>query len=94
MGLAAMVTLTLVGGVRAWSAAAEGRRLFQESEVRQSHLYRQLAQRDAVFESQRRIYIERFRSLEAQVRAREQDVAVLRARLADRTPTLDRDRVH
>jgi hypothetical protein len=93
IGLTVMMTLTLVGGARAWSAAAQGHRRVQESEVRQSYLYRQLADRDAVFESQRRIYMERFRRLEAEVREREQDVAVLRARLADRTPTLARDRV-
>jgi hypothetical protein len=93
IGLTVLVTLTLAGGARAWSVAAHDHRLARESAVRQSYLYRQLADRDAVFESQRRIYMERFRRLEAQIREREQDVAVLRARLADRTPTLARGRV-
>jgi len=87
------VTLILLGGARAWSVAADNHRRAQESEVRQSHLYRQLADKDAVFESQRRIYMERFRRLEAQVRERERDIAVLRARLVDRGVTLIRDRV-
>jgi hypothetical protein len=51
--------------------------------------YQQLASRDAVFESPRRIYMERFRRLEAQLREREQDVAVLRARLR---PMVDQGR--
>jgi len=89
LGLTVMVTLTLVGGAQAWSVAAQGHRRFQESEVRQSHLYRQLADRDAVLESQRRMYMERVRRLEAQVREREQDVAMLRARLADRAIQVD-----
>jgi hypothetical protein len=93
IGLTVMVTLAFVGGARAWSVAAQGHRRLQESEVRQSYLYRQLADRDAVFESQRRIYMERFRSLEAKVREREQDVAALLARLAARPSTLLGDRV-
>jgi uncharacterized protein YceH (UPF0502 family) len=93
VGLALMGTLTLLGGARAVGVAADGHRRAQESEVRQSHLYRQLADRDAVLESQRRIYMERFRRLEAQVREREQDVAALRARLVDWGPIVVRDRV-
>jgi hypothetical protein len=83
LGLTIMlVTLMLIGGGHAWSAWAQDQRRLQESEVRQSHLHRQIIDRDAVFESQRRIYMERFRRLEGQVRDREQDVVVLRARLA------------
>ena len=77
VGLAVMTTLTLVSGARAWTLAADGHRRAQESAAHQSSLYRQLADRDAVLESQRRIYMERFRKLEAQVRQREQDVAAL-----------------
>lgn len=86
VGLAVMATLTLVSGTRAWSVAADGHRRAQESEARQSYLYRQLADRDAVLESQRQIYMERFRRLEAQVREREQDVFALRARLGGHAP--------
>lgn len=93
VGLALMVTLILLGGARAWSVAAEGHRRIQKSEAHQSYLYRQLADKDAVLESQRRIYMERFRRLEAQVREREQDVAVLRARLVGQRPALVRDHV-
>ena len=69
--------LLLVQGAR----AADGQRRAKESVARESYLYRQLANRDAVLESQRRIYMERFRGLEAQLRGREQDVAVLSERL-------------
>jgi len=89
VGLALTVTLIFLGAARAWSVAAEGHRRVQESEAHRSYLYRQLADKDAVLESQRRIYMERFRRLEAQVREREQDVAVLRARLVDRRPVRD-----
>jgi hypothetical protein len=88
-----MVALTLLGGARACSVAADGHRRAQESGAYQSNLYQQLADKDAVLESQRRIYMERFRRLEAQVREREQDVAILRARLMDRGPMLVRDRI-
>jgi AcrR family transcriptional regulator len=86
-----MVTLTLLGGARACSVAADGHRRAQESEAHQSSLYQQLADKDAVLESQRRMYMERFRRLEAQVRQRENDVAVLRAHLVDRGRAFVRD---
>ncbi len=84
--LAVVVVLATVGvlfvqGARAWGFAADRQRRAQEIVARESYLYRELANRDAVLESQRRIYMERFRSLEAQLRQREQDVAVLRERL-------------
>ncbi len=84
--LAVVVVLATVGvlfvqGARAWGFAADRQRRAQEIVARESYLYRELANRDAVLESQRRIYMERFRRLEAQLRQREQDVAVLRERL-------------
>jgi tRNA C32,U32 (ribose-2'-O)-methylase TrmJ len=81
VGLTVLATLGLVSGARAWSVAADSHRRSEEHHAYQSYLNRQLAHRDAVLESQRRIYMERFRRLEAQVRQREQDVAALRARL-------------
>jgi hypothetical protein len=84
VGLALVATLTLAGGARAWSVATDGHRRAHQSEARQAYLHRQLANKDAVLESQRRIYMERFRRLEAQIRERERDIAVLRARLVDR----------
>ena len=80
VSLAFVVTVTLLGGARAWSVA---QRRAHASEAHQSYLHRQLADRDAIFESQRQIYMERFRRLEAEVREREQDLAALRARLVD-----------
>ena len=77
----ATVGVLFVQGARAWGFAADRQRRAQEIVARESYLYRELANRDAVLESQRRIYMERFRSLEAQLRQREQDVAVLRERL-------------
>lgn len=88
IALTVMATLTLAGGARAWTVAAQNHRRLQEGEARQSQLYQQIANREAVLESQRRMYIERVRRLEAQVRGREQDIAVLRARLAEPSPSL------
>jgi hypothetical protein len=73
--------VTLVGVSHVWSLTADGHRRSRESDARQAYLYRRLADGDALFESQRRMYIERIRRLEARTREREQDVAVLRARL-------------
>jgi uncharacterized protein HemX len=76
--MVATVGVLFVQGARAWGSAADRHRRAQESVAHESYLYRQLANRDAVLESQRRVYMERFRGLEAQLRQREQDVAVLR----------------
>jgi hypothetical protein len=81
MVLLATVGVLFVEGARAWGFAADRQRRAQESVARESYLYRELANRDAVLESQRRIYMERFRGLEAQLREREQDVVVLREHL-------------
>jgi hypothetical protein len=54
-----------------------------EVEAREGHLYRQLSDRDAVLESQRRIYIERIRKLEAQLRDKDREISALRIRAKD-----------
>jgi hypothetical protein len=51
-----------------------------EVEAREGHLYRQLSNRDAILESQRRIYLERIRRLELQLWAKDQEISALRAR--------------
>lgn len=51
-----------------------------EVEAREGHLYRQLSNRDAILESQRRIYLERIRRLEAQLWGKDQEISALRAR--------------
>jgi hypothetical protein len=68
-------------GMRARGSASDGHRRAQEIEVREVDLYRQLRDTAAVLESQRKIYMERFRRLEAQIREKEQDIFILRARL-------------
>ena len=86
--VAAIVVVLSVEGARAWGFAADRQRRAQEIVARESSLYRQLANRDAVFESQRRLYIDRFRALEVRLRQREQDIAVLSERLM----TMDSER--
>lgn len=88
MSRRAVVTLVVVVMVAALGVlfvegarAADRHRRTHETVARESYLYQQLANRDAVLESQRRIYMDRFRGLEAQLRQREQDVAVLSERL-------------
>jgi hypothetical protein len=93
LALGCMATLALVSGARALSVSADGHRRANEDAAHQSYLYHQLADRDAVLESQRRIYVERVRRLEAQVRDREQDIGLLRARLRAYDSPLVRDRV-
>jgi hypothetical protein len=78
--LLATLGVLFVQGAWAWTFATDRRRA-QETAARESYLYVQLSNRDAVLESQRRIYMERFRKLEEQLRDRDQDVAVLRERL-------------
>lgn len=85
VGLAIMVASPLilfVGGAGGRGVAVDHLRRTQEIEAREEHLYQQLAERDAVLETQRRIYMERFRSLEAQIQQKDQEIAALRARLA------------
>ena len=77
----ATVCVLLIQGARAWGSAADRNRRAHEIAAREPDLYRQLADRAAVLDSQRRIYMERLRKLEAQVRDREQDILALRARL-------------
>lgn len=79
--VATVGVLFYVQGSRAWGFTADRHRQAQEIVARESYLHRQLASRDAVLESQRRIYTERVRRLEAQLRQREQDIAVLREHL-------------
>jgi hypothetical protein len=79
--IVATVGVLFVQGAWAWGLAADRHRRARESVARESYLYQQLANRDAVLESQRRIYMERFRRLEAQLWERDQDVAGLRGKL-------------
>jgi hypothetical protein len=79
--MVASVGVVFVQGAWAWGLAADRHRWARASVARESHLHQQLANRDAVLESQRRIYMERFRRLEAQLWERDRDVAVLRGRL-------------
>lgn len=69
-----------------WGAVGRGfagdRLRRAEIETREAGLYRQLADKDAILESQRRIYMERFRRLEAQIREKDQEIVALRVRLA------------
>jgi biopolymer transport protein ExbB/TolQ len=79
--MVASVALLFVQGARAWGFTADRLRRAEEIMARESSLYRQLANQDEILESQRRIYMERFRRLEAQLQQRDEDVAVLRERL-------------
>ena len=77
----ATVCILFVQGARAWGFAADRHRRAQEIAAREPYLYQQLSDSDAVLESQRRIYMERFRRREVQLRQRDQDVAALQERL-------------
>jgi type II secretory pathway component PulM len=84
-GLALMTASLLflfVEVMRARSFASQRHRRAQEIEARELELYRRLADGAAVLESQRRIYMERFRKLEARIQQNDEDITALRARLA------------
>ena len=61
------------------SVAADGVRR-AETQAREEHLSRQLSNRDAILESQRRIYLERIRRLEAALSGKDQELSALRTR--------------
>lgn len=77
-----ILVLLLAEGVRARGFATERHRRVQEIEAREADLYRQLTNQAGVLESQRQIYMQRFRGFEALVRQKDGDIVVLRARLA------------
>ena len=56
-----------------------------EVEAREGHLYRQLSNRDAILETQRRIYVERIRRLEAALWRKDQEISALRIRAVPAT---------
>lgn len=84
VALVAVGLLIFLLNVRgAWVAADRLKRI-HELEARETQLYEQLAQKDAQRESQRRIYIDRIRKREAELRDHAQEILALRAR-----PVLD-----
>jgi hypothetical protein len=83
LGLTILVgALLLAESARAREFAHEGHRRAQESEAREAALTRQLTNQAGVLESQRQIYMRRFRGFEALVRQKDRDILRLRARLA------------
>jgi hypothetical protein len=68
----------------AWGAVgrsfADDRVRRAETEAREVHLYQRLANGEAVLESQRQIYMERFRRLEARIRQKDDEINALRTR--------------
>ncbi len=87
--MVASLPVLFIGGAGRPGFAADRLGRAQEIETRQAHLYRQLVESDAVLESQRQIYVERFRRLEAQIRRSDQEIAALRARLTTITTSPD-----
>ena len=81
LGLASVLVF-FVWGVGGLGFASDRVRRAGETDTREGHLYRRIAERDAVLESQRRIYMERFRKLETELRQKEQELITMRARLS------------
>jgi hypothetical protein len=75
---ASLLILLAWGAVGGSFAADRVRRA--EIEAREGHLYQRLANGEAILESQRKIYMERFRRLEARIRQKEEEINVLRIR--------------
>jgi hypothetical protein len=81
LGLASVLVF-VVWGVGGLGFAGDRVRRAEETETREGHLYLRIAEMDAVLESQRRIYMERFRKLETELRQKEQEIIAMRARLS------------
>ena len=68
----------------AWGAVergfADNRVHRAEIEAREMRLHQKLTNNEAVLESQRRIYMERFRMLEALIRQKDKEIKALRTR--------------
>lgn len=73
---ASLLIVSVWGAVGRSFAADRFRRA--EIETREAHLYRRVANAEAVLESQRRIYLERFQRLEAQIREKDEEIDALR----------------
>jgi uncharacterized protein HemX len=76
---AASLLILLAWGAGGRSFAADRVRR-AEIEAREVHLYQRLANGEAVLESQRQIYMERFQRLEARIRQKDQEIHALRTR--------------
>lgn len=86
LALVVASVLILFSGWASGSNVATARvRRAQEIETREERLYRRLADKDGVLESQRRIYVQRLRGLEDQIRRKDQEITDLRNRLATTT---------
>lgn len=80
------VTAGVVLGLLILSSSAFPRddvKRIHELQARQRALYTQLAHKDALLESQRRIYVERLRRFERFLLAKEQELTRLQTRLAE-----------
>lgn len=75
---ASLLVLLAWGAVGGSSAADRVRRA--EIEARELHLYQRLANGEALLESQRQIYIERLRRLEALIFQKDEEISSLRDR--------------
>ena len=73
--------ITLFQDFRGGALAAGRLKRIHELEAREVQLYEQLAQKDAQRESQRRVYVNRIRKGEAQLREHTQEIMTLRSRL-------------
>ena len=78
--IAASLLIILAHDLRDAGFATDRLKRIHELEARDAQFYEQLAQKDAQRESQRNIFIDRIRRVEAQLRGHSQELAVLRAR--------------
>jgi len=76
--VAASLLIILLHDLRDAGFAADRLKRIQELEAREIHLYERLAQKDALREAQRQIYIDRIRKGEAQRREQAPEMVTLR----------------
>jgi hypothetical protein len=83
---ATLLVVIFLHDFREAGLAADRLKRIHELEAREAYLYAQLAQKDAQRESQRRIYIDRIRKGEAQLREHALEIMTLRRQSAARPP--------
>lgn len=84
--LAIALVIAAHSATRAGFPSDDSKRI-QELQTSEAHLYRQIANREAQLESQRKVYITRIRKLEDALLQKDREIARLKTRVLQATST-------